>query len=77
MRISENDHMNSLLSNLNRKLALAGMTSAFAWIIGLYFALLPMELPGLPGFVTAGSLEWAAKRFWRLELARRAFGCFI
>lgn len=73
--------MKSLQLQLNRRLALAGTAAAFAWVMGLYFALQPMHLPGFPGFITAGSLEWASAILavgvgvWCLRLLFQAFRC--
>ena len=66
---------------LNRKLTVAGMAAALAWVTGLYFALLPMQLPGLPNFITGGGLEWASAILavgtgvWCFALLIQAFRC--
>lgn len=73
--------MNSLPPQLNRQLALAGTTGTFAWAVGLYFALLPMQPSGFPDFVTAGILEWASvilavgAGMWCFGLLFRASRC--
>jgi hypothetical protein len=70
--------MKLLQLQINEKLALAGTTAAFAWVMGLYFALQPMQLSGLPEFIAAGCLEWVstilavAAGLWCLRLLSQA-----
>lgn len=60
VNIFNSDHMALPPNNLNTKLACAGTVILLAWVTGLYLAFLPMAIPGLPGFLTAGLLEWLA-----------------
>ncbi len=50
--------MTSVADKLSRTLAFTGTSAALAWVMGLYFALLPKEVPWLPYFITSGYLEW-------------------
>ncbi len=43
---------------LETKLACTGTVILLAWVSALYLFFLPMELPGLPKFLSAGVLEW-------------------
>ena len=51
--------MNLMPDSLNKKLSFAGVASILAYIVGVYFAFLPMTLLGFPDFITAGNVEWA------------------
>lgn len=54
----KDEDMTSVTDKLSRTLAFTGTSAALAWVMGLYFALLPKEVPWLPYFITSGYLEW-------------------